>query len=206
MWENAQKHLATVDEKLKIIISQHTDCTLRKKSNLFEFLIASIASQQLSTKAADTIWGRYAALFEGPISPEKALEIEISSMRAAGLSQAKSSYIHNIAQFWLENDLHDESFDDLSDDDIGEKLITIKGVGRWTADMFLIFALGRPDILPVGDLAIRKSAQKLYNLKELPVPKKLEKLAKPWRPYRSVACWYLYKFLDNLPPLDATNK
>ena len=164
----------------------------------FEALARSIIYQQLSGKAADTICGRFVALFK-PHSfptPEDVLQAKITTLRGAGLSQQKISYLKDLAQKCTDGTIDSRRFSKMSDEEIIEHVTAVKGIGEWTAHMFLMFTLGRPDILPVGDLGIRKGFQKLFGLKSLPSPRTMTRLAKPWAGHRTVACFYLWRLLE----------
>jgi DNA-3-methyladenine glycosylase II len=163
-------------------------------------LLRSIVGQQLSTKAAATIYGRMMELFGGhPPTPKQLLKADPDKIRAAGLSRPKIAYLRDLARHVEEGTLELERLPDLSDEEVAEQLTAIKGLGQWTADMFLMFHLGRPDILPVGDQGIRRAIQVEYRLRKLPDPKRMQKIARPWRPYRTLACLYLWSSLDNAP-------
>jgi DNA-3-methyladenine glycosylase II len=164
-------------------------------------LVRTITGQQLSTKAAASIYGRLEAFFGGHTpQPEELLAADPEEMRAAaGLSRAKVSYLRSLAEHVIDGSVELEKLDDLPEEEVIAELTAIKGLGQWSADMFLMFHLGRPDILPVGDLGIRKAVMIEYRLRKLPDPKRLEKIAKPWRPYRTTACLYLWRSLDNAP-------
>lgn len=153
--------------------------------------------QQLAGSAADAIHGRFMKIYGGRFpAPARLLRTPAEKLRGVGLSGRKTEYICDLARR-----VHDGSIDlpalaSMADEQVVEKLTEVKGIGRWTAEMFLIFNLGRPDVLPVGDLGLRRAMQKLYRLRSLPEPEKMERIAEPWRPYRSVATWYLWKSLD----------
>lgn len=159
-------------------------------------LVRSIVGQQLSTRAASTIYARLTDLFGGrPPSPAEALSASEEDLRAAGLSGRKSEYLRDLARHVDSGELDLESLDELSDEDVARRLVSVRGLGRWTADMFLIFHLDRPDVLPVGDLGIRRAAERAYGLSAMPEPGGLRELAEPWRPHRSLACLYLWESL-----------
>lgn len=163
-------------------------------------LLRSIVGQQLSTKAAATIYRRMLELFDGHApTPKQLLAIDPDRIRAAGLSRPKISYLRDLAEHVLNGELQLELLDDLPDEEVIEQLTAVKGIGEWSAHMFLMFHLGRPDVLPVGDQGIRRAVQVQYGLRKLPDPKRLEKIARPWRPYRTLACLYLWSSLDNKP-------
>jgi DNA-3-methyladenine glycosylase II len=163
-------------------------------------LLRSIVGQQLSTKAAATIYGRMLELFGGHApTPRQLLEVDPERIRSAGLSRAKIAYLRDLAGHVEEGRLDLEHLPELPDEEVSAQLTDIKGLGQWTADMFLMFHLRRPDVLPVGDQGIRRAVQVEYRLRKLPDPKRLEKIARPWRPYRTLACLYLWSSLDNTP-------
>lgn len=161
-------------------------------------LVRSIVGQQLSTRAASTIYARLADLFGGrPPSPSEALSASEEELRAAGLSGRKAEYLRDLASHVDSGELELESLHELSDEDVARRLVAVRGLGRWTADMFLIFHLDRPDVLPVGDLGIRRAAERAYGLSAMPEPGALRELAEPWRPHRSLACLYLWESLSS---------
>ena len=164
-------------------------------------LVRSIVGQQLSTKAARAIYERLLAHFGGhPPAPAEMLAADSEEMRAAaGLSHAKVGFLRSLAEHVLDGSLELERLDELPDDEVTAELVAVKGLGPWTADMFLLFHLQRPDVLAAGDLGIRRAAMIAYGLDELPGVDELTKIAEPWRPYRSVACRYLWRSLDATP-------
>jgi DNA-3-methyladenine glycosylase II len=163
-------------------------------------LIRSITGQQLSTKAAATIYARLTELYDGRTpTPEEIIATDPQQLRAIGLSNAKAAYLRDLAEHIVDGELPVGELAELPDERVYEMLIAVKGLGRWTVDMFLMFHLGRPDILPVGDLGIRKAIQVHYGLEELPKAAEMEQIAEPWRPYRTLACLYLWESLDNAP-------
>jgi DNA-3-methyladenine glycosylase II len=163
-------------------------------------LLRSIVGQQLSTKAARTIYARLIELFGGHTpAPSELLEADPEAIRAAGLSRAKVAYLRDLAERVEDGELELDRLAELPDDEVSAQLTAVKGLGQWTVDMFLIFHLGRPDVLPVGDLGIRRAVQVAYELAEPPDAPELERIAEPWRPHRSVACLYLWRSLDAEP-------
>jgi len=163
-------------------------------------LLRSIVGQQLSTYAARAIWERVLALYDGRVpSPEELLATDPEELRAAGNSRPKIAYMRSLAEHVISGELELDHLDELSDDEITAELTAVKGIGEWSADMFLLFHLGRPDILPVGDLGIRRAAQQAYGLRKLPTPDRLKRLARPWQPYRSLASLYLWRSLNTDP-------
>jgi DNA-3-methyladenine glycosylase II len=163
----------------------------------FEALVKSIVYQQLSGKAAATIFGRLReAAGDGRLEPESVLRLTPARMRSIGLSKQKIAYIRDIASHTQAGVTNFEAMRRMKDDDVMQALTSLKGVGAWTAHMFLIFALRRKDVLPVGDLGIRVAVQKAYGLEEMPKPAEVEALGEKWRPYRTVASWYLWRSLE----------
>ncbi len=171
-----------------------------RPADAYGALLRSIVGQQLSTKAARTIYERMTQLWDGRTpTPEQLLEADPDAIRAAGLSRPKIAYLRSLAEHVLSGELELDRLDELSDDEITAELTAVKGLGRWTADMFLIFHLNRPDVLPVGDLGVRRAIETVYELPSIPAAEEMEELAEPWRPYRSVASLYLWRSLDNEP-------
>lgn len=197
----AEKHLARRDAVLRTCIKQHGACRLQMHTRHFETLVNSIVSQQLSTKAADTIFRRFVALYT-PAKFPKPAEIAATpdeTLRSVGLSGQKLSYIKDLAAKVDNGTVHLKRIAQMSDDEIIAELTQVKGIGVWTVQMFLIFSLGRLNVLPVGDLGIRMAIQRLYGLAELPKPAAIEAIAEQnqWHPYCSVASWYLWRSLEN---------
>jgi DNA-3-methyladenine glycosylase II len=199
----ARRVLMRRDPVLGAIIKRHGQCGLRsaRDPDIYGGLIQSIISQQLSTKAAATIYGRFRALLpeSGGLTPQAVLLLSEETLRGVGLSRQKISYLRDLSQKMLEGSLRTDSLSVLGDEAVIDALTQIKGVGRWTAEMILIFRLLRSDILPVGDLGIVKAVQNAYGLRKPPDARRMMKIAEAWRPYRSVASWYLWASLDNKP-------
>jgi DNA-3-methyladenine glycosylase II len=171
-----------------------------RPDDAYGVLVRSITGQQLSTKAAATIYGRLTDLYGGRTpTPQEIIDTEPDKLRAVGLSGAKAAYLRDLAEHIVDGELPVDDLAKLSDEEVYKLLTAIKGLGRWTVDMFLMFHLGRPDILPVGDLGIRKAVQVEYGLKDLPKPADMETIAERWRPQRSLASLYLWESLDNRP-------
>jgi DNA-3-methyladenine glycosylase II len=170
-------------------------------SDHYGALLRSIVGQQLSVLAARAIYGRLLARFEGrPPTPEEILADEPEELRAAaGLSRAKVGYLRSLAEHVVSGELELDLLDALPDEEVIAELVAVKGLGLWSAQMFLMFHLERPDVLPVGDLGIRRAIERIYGLPELPSPAQMEEIAEPWRPYRTVACRYLWRSLRNEP-------
>lgn len=167
------------------------------RARIFTAILRSIISQQISTKAAAAIHGRFLALFpkSGP-TPDLLLKMPVAKLRAVGLSAQKVAYMRDAAAKFKDGTINPRKFPHMTSDEIIEHLVAIKGVGDWTAHMLLIFTLQRPDILPTGDLGIRKGFQKVFKLRTLPDHKRMETLAKDWREHASVASWYLWRVVD----------
>jgi DNA-3-methyladenine glycosylase II len=163
-------------------------------------LVRSITGQQLSTKAAATIYGRLTELYGGRTpTPQEILDTDPSGLRVVGLSNAKAAYLRDLAEHIVDGELPVDRLAEMPDAEVYERLTAVKGLGRWTVDMFLMFHLSRPDILPVGDLGIRKAIQIRYGLQELPKAAEMEQIAEAWRPHRTLASLYLWESLDNRP-------
>lgn len=172
----------------------------RSEGTHFDHIARAIVYQQLSGKAAATIHGRVCALFpNAAIDPTLLLAMPDEQLRGAGLSRAKALYLRDLAARTASGELQVDGLHELSDADILAQLVSVKGVGVWTAQMFLMFRLGRPDILPGSDLGIRKGIQMAYGMRSLPTPAKVEELGAKWAPYRTVAAWYLWRLLDVEP-------
>jgi DNA-3-methyladenine glycosylase II len=170
-------------------------------SDHYGALLRSIVGQQLSVLAARAIYGRLLERFDGrPPTPQQILEDEPEELRAAaGLSRAKVGYLRSLAEHVVSGELELELLDALPDEEVISELVAVKGIGLWSAQMFLMFHLDRPDVLPVGDLGIRRAFERVYGLGELPLPAQMEEIAAPWRPYRTLACRYLWRSLRNEP-------
>jgi 3-methyladenine DNA glycosylase/8-oxoguanine DNA glycosylase len=190
-------HLKKTDPVLAGIIKKVGPYRIDYREPTFANLVRSIVYQQLSGKVAIVIFNRLVEAAGTPLTPARILKLTPAKLRAIGLSRQKSSYILDLARHTKSGSIAFETIHQLSDDDVIEHLTAVKGIGVWTAHMFLIFALRRNDVLPVGDLGVRMAIRKAYNLAELPKPAEIEALAQAWRPYCSVAAWYLWRSLDN---------
>jgi DNA-3-methyladenine glycosylase II len=167
-------------------------------NNYYESLVRSIVYQQLSGKAASIIYERFLDLFVFDIypKPKDVLEVSIETLRSSGLSYQKVNYIRDLSEKWQDGTMNLTDIDSMTDEEISSELIKVKGIGQWTADMFLMFTLGRPDVFPFGDLGIQKGFMALTNMNHLPTQKEMERKTKKWQPYRTVAAWYLWKLVD----------
>ncbi len=209
MSAKARKQLAASDPTMAALIERvgkiDIATRLRRRSeerpaDAYGALLRAIVGQQLSTKAARTIYGRVLELFGGKTpSPEQLLEADEADLRAAGLSGRKVEYIRDLASHVIEGELELDRLDQLEDEAVIEEIVAVRGLGVWTAEMFLIFHLERPDVLSGGDLGIRKAVQIEYGLDEMPTPTRVLEIGEPWRPQRSLASLYLWESLANAP-------
>lgn len=200
--QKAAGHLTKNDPVLTPIIKSAGLCTIRPHKDYYWELVDSIISQQLSVQSAKAIEGRFMALYPGALpTPDQILVTPHETLRSVGLSNAKANYIRDLAQHIIDGKLELEKFDRLSNDEIIAELTAVKGIGEWTAHMFLMFAMARLDILAVGDLGIRAGIKDLYTLTALPDADQIKKIAKKnkWHPYETVACWYIWHIKDNVP-------
>jgi DNA-3-methyladenine glycosylase II len=198
----AEEYLAQHDKKLAPVIKASGPCRLKPHTDHYGELVGSIVGQQLSAVAAGTIWRRVMDLFDGKMpTPEQLIKIDDQKLRDVGLSWAKVRYVKHLAQHILDGRLDLEHVSTMPNEQLIEQLTAVKGIGEWSAQMFMMFGLGRLDILPTGDLGIRKGMMQLYGLKELPDPAQMITVANKnhWHPYESVASWYIWQSLDNNP-------
>ncbi len=189
-------HLKKSDPIMRAIIERVGACKMQFGEPKFHSLAEAIVYQQLNGKAAATIFKRFAALAGDPLTPGGILKLTPQQMRSAGLSKQKISYLFDMAERASRGDLDFLRLPKMSDDEVIEHLTQVKGVGVWTAHMFLMFTLRRPNVLPTGDYGVRMAIKKAYNKRKPPKPEVMEKIARPWAPYRSIACWYLWQSLD----------
>jgi len=193
----ATRHLARADAKLARVIEAHGPCTLTPRGDPYRYLVRSILYQQLAGKAAATIERRFKAGFGGRLPPPALLAKQRDAkLRTFGLSRQKAAAVKAVASAFDSGLVSARRIPHMHDDAVVESVTQIRGVGEWTAHMLLMFALGRPDVLPTGDYGVRKGAQKLYGLRDLPKPDALAAIAAPWRPFRSVGAWYLWRALE----------
>ena len=200
----AISHLKEADPILARVINSTDELpTLEPHTNYYQALVESIISQHLSVKAAASIEKRFYALFDGIPSPEELVATDIERLRGAGLSRPKARYIQDLGTRVIDGTVVFETLSELTNDQIVEELTKVKGIGEWTVHMFLMFCMGRLDVLPVGDLGIRNGIQKLYKLPALPDTETVRAVAAQngWSPYASVASWYIWHSLDNAPPV-----
>jgi DNA-3-methyladenine glycosylase II len=189
------------DKRLSAVIRHVGPCTMEHRGDPYRMLLRSVIYQQLAGAAARTIDTRLRAAWRGryPL-PAVLLEAPDAQLRAAGLSRQKIKAVRSVAEAFAARDVTNRALRAMDDDAVIAAVTQIHGIGEWTAHMLLMFSLGRPDVLPVGDYGVRKGAMQLYGLRDLPKPKQLEALAEPWRPYRSVASWYLWRVVDTIAP------
>jgi DNA-3-methyladenine glycosylase II len=192
----AVAHLKKCDPVLRAIIERVGPCRMEFGPAQFSSLAEAIVYQQLNGKAAVTIFNRFVALAGEPLTPEGILKLSDEQLRSVGLSKQKSSYLKDLAAKAAGGMLDFSQLPALSDDEVIEHLTQVKGIGVWTAHMFLIFSLRRPNVLPTGDYGVQMALKKHYRKRKLPKPKDMEKIARAWEPYRSVACWYMWRSLD----------
>jgi DNA-3-methyladenine glycosylase II len=192
----AVNYLKRSDAVLAAVIARVGACQVAYREPTFEALARSIVFQQLSTKAARTIYGRLEEAAGGKVTPEAIQNLSVGELRRCGLSKQKAGYIRDLAEHALSGKVDFARLPEMSDEEVIVALTDIKGVGVWTAHMFLIFALRRPNVLPVGDLGVRTAIQRLYKKRKLPTPAQMEKLAESWQPYCSYAAWYLWRSLE----------
>jgi DNA-3-methyladenine glycosylase II len=197
-WGPALQHLRTTDQKLAVVIERHGAPTIVPSTDAVRSLARAIVSQQLSGKAAATIWERVVALYPGKRFPRPAaiLATPDAALRGAGLSGAKAAALKDLARHVVDKKLVPARLPAATDEEVAAMLLPVRGIGPWSVDMFLMFALVRLDVLPVGDLGIRKGMQQHFGLRKLPEAARMMKLAAPWRPYRSVAAWYMWRLLE----------
>ena len=187
------------DENMRVLIRKFGRPNFEPKQDYFQSLLRSIVFQQLSGKSAKTIYERFVNLIPEPsiLCPNEVLKLDKDEMRKTGLSFQKINYLRNLADFFEKKSFQKKDVERMTDEDISKELIQIKGVGQWTVDMFLMFTLNRADILPYTDLGIQKGIKKMFNMNGLPSKKEMETHSKIWRPYRTIACWYLWRAVDD---------
>jgi DNA-3-methyladenine glycosylase II len=197
-WTPALRHLAAADPRLAPLIERHGPPAYEPTRDPVLSLARAIVYQQLSGKAAATIWGRVLDLYpRRRFPPARAIAgTPDAKLRAAGMSTAKAAALKDLARHVVEKRLVPSRLPAATDEEVAAMLLPVRGIGPWSVDMFLMFALARPDVLPVGDLGVRKGMQRHFQLRKLPEPDRMRKLAEPWRPYRSVGSWYMWRLLE----------
>jgi DNA-3-methyladenine glycosylase II len=197
-WAKAKRELARNDAVLGEIIRSYPRIHLQSRGDPFRTLTRSIVGQQISVKAAQSVWDRLCATARD-MTPDSLLALERAALRACGLSERKAEYITDLARHFRDGALHVHRWPGMEDDAVIEELTAVRGIGRWTAEMFLIFNLLRPDVLPLDDLGLQRAVSLAYRKGRTVTPGGLRRLAQAWRPWRSVATWYLWRSLDPLP-------
>jgi DNA-3-methyladenine glycosylase II len=197
-WAKAKRELARNDAVLGEIIRSYPRIHLQSRGDPFHTLTRSIVGQQISVKAAQSVWDRLCATARD-MTPDSLLALERAALRACGLSERKVEYITDLARHFRDGALHVHRWPGMEDDAVIEELTAVRGIGRWTAEMFLIFNLLRPDVLPLDDLGLQRAVSLAYRKGRTVTPGGLRRLAQAWRPWRSVATWYLWRSLDPLP-------
>ena len=197
-WEDACKHLVKKDRVMKRLIPQFGDACLQTRGDAFETLARSIVGQQISVKAAQTVWNRFIEL-PRKVTPTNVLKLKVDDMRAAGLSARKVEYLVDLALNFDSGALHVKSWESMNDDAIVAELVSIRGIGRWTAEMFLIFHLMRPNVLPLDDVGLINGISRNYFSGDVVSRSDAREVAAAWAPYCSVATWYIWRSLDPVP-------
>ena len=201
-WDAACKHLKRSDRVMKRLIPRFGEARLTSRGDAFTTLSRSVVGQQISVKAAQSVWNRFSELARpngGALSPQTVAGLKVEALRGAGLSARKAEYLLDLAAHFAGGRLHVNQWSEMPDESIIEELIEIRGIGRWTAEMFLIFHLMRPDVLPLDDLGLIKGISLNYFSGESVSRAEAREVAEAWAPYRSVATWYLWRSLDPLP-------
>jgi DNA-3-methyladenine glycosylase II len=201
-WDEACKHLARRDRVMKKLIPLFGEARLQSRGDAFTTLARSIVGQQISVKAAQSVWDRFATLVDAPsvkLPPQAVLDLDSSAMRMAGLSARKVEYLRDLARHFADNTVHVRQWQQMDDEAIIDELVAIRGIGRWTAEMFLIFHLMRPNVLPIDDLGLIKGISVNYFSGEPVSRAEAREVGDAWAPYRSVATWYIWRSLDPLP-------
>ena len=201
-WDDACKHLSRRDRKMKKLIPRFGEARLRSRGDAFTTLARSIVGQQISVKAAQSVWDRFAAAVGGTpthLLPSHVQALPVPSMREAGLSGRKTEYLLDLARHFADNDGHPMQWQAMDDEAIIAELVSIRGIGRWTAEMFLIFHLMRPNVLPLDDLGLLKGISLNYFSGEPVSRAEAREVGEAWAPFRSVATWYIWRSLDPLP-------
>ena len=199
---SGERQLMEADPILNMLINKYGPCTISPHTNYYGELVSAIIGQQLSEKAGATIYKRFLTLFDGKLpTPEQILNTDTEAIRGIGCSYSKANYMKDLAQHIVDGRLDLDHIATLPNDVVIHQLVAVKGIGEWSAHMFMMFSLGRLDILPTGDLGVRKAMMQLYDLPELPKPAVMHEIALThhWAPYQSIASWYMWQSLDNQP-------
>jgi DNA-3-methyladenine glycosylase II len=197
-WQEACRHLMKRDRVMKKLIPKHSGVSLQSRGDAFMTLARSIVGQQISVKAAQSVWDRFAKLPRKMV-PAQVLKLKVDDMRAAGLSARKVEYLVDLALHFANNQVHVAAWAEMEDEDIIAELVAIRGIGRWTAEMFLIFHLMRPNILPLDDVGLQSGISRCYFSGEPVSRSEIREVAASWAPFCSVATWYIWRSLDPVP-------
>lgn len=197
-WVEACRHLMKRDRVMKKLIPQHPGVCLQSRGDAFVTLARSIVGQQISVKAAQSVWERFAALSRR-MTPAQVLKLKVDDMRAAGLSARKVEYLVDLALHFANGQVHEKQWIDMDDEAIIAELVAIRGIGRWTAEMFLIFHLMRPNVLPLDDIGLQNGISRCYFSGEPVSRSEIREVAASWAPFCSVATWYIWRSLDPVP-------
>ena len=195
-WSEAKRHLAKRDAVLRRLVKSYPDPALASRGDPFQALARSIVGQQISVKAADSIWGRFAER-AGRVRPAVVVDIPPADLRACGFSGQKAGYMLDLAGRFASGEIKPRRWARMDDEAVVEDLTQVKGIGRWTVEMFLIFHMKRPDVFPVGDLGLLRAMERQYNGGEALTKDEMREIGKPWQPYRTAATWYLWRSLEN---------
>ena len=196
-WPVAKTHLAKKDRVLRKLIKTYPDAELQTRGDAFQTLARSIVGQQISVKAAQSVWKRFADT-AGKVDPATVVALPDETLRTCGLSGQKAKYIRDLARHFHEGLVKPRRWKRMKDDAVIEDLVRVKGIGRWSAEMFLMFHMMRPDVLPVGDLGLQRAMERQYNDGEPLTKDEMREIGATWAPWRSVATWYLWRSLDNV--------
>ncbi len=197
-WTRAADELSARDPLLKKLVAQHRALTVGSRGDAFQTLARAIVGQQISVKAAQSVWDRFVAAHSA-VTPEVIASSTPEQLRGCGLSGQKSTYILDLALRFHDGRLQPSGWKKLADEALIAELIQVKGVGRWTAEMFMIFNLARPDVFPIGDLGLQKAIARHYNRGRMPLPSRMQRVGAAWAPWRSVATWYMWRSLETAP-------
>ena len=197
-WQQATRELAACDDVIKVLVKKSKGLTLRSRGDAFNTLARSIVGQQISVKAAQSVWNKLIAAVPD-MRPEIVHGHDADALRACGLSRSKVVYMHDLALHFVEGRLNTRRWPRMSDDELIAELTQVRGIGRWTAEMFLIFYMMRPDVFPLGDIGLQRALSLHYNRGKPLSQRKIDSISKRWRPWRSVATWYMWRSLDPVP-------
>ena len=199
MMVHSTRHLASVDHRMAAVVRRVGPCTLTPRRQRFQSLVRAIVGQQISTKAARSVFERLRRTVGGYVTASRVAILTNRQLLGVGLSRQKAAYLRDLSARVVSGAVRLNRLDHLDDEAIIRKLTAVKGIGRWTAEMFLMFVLNRPDVLPVADLGLQDGFRRVYGLRRRPTAERMRQLAESWRPYRTVGSWYLWRYLDVVP-------